>query len=184
MSNIATRTSGFATTSPENWAEFTGDPGGKAEFLEVLLMSPRRTSTEHRPRLLRHPQRTPLGLAIQQAIVREIIDGLNTKVAKEHGPHTVYIMQQGIEYLYNYADAAHAQADFTHGVRNPASRSTQTQRRVATEGRLALTEEQIKAWQETSAKEEDFEDREKENDSGWFGYSRVRNIRGDRMSDR
>jgi hypothetical protein len=100
--------------------------------------------------------RRPLGRAYNNAIVRDIIDDLNNKGGKEHGLHSVYIMQHGIEYLYNYVDAAHAQEDFNTWRAEPCeSIQLKLNGQWQEGGRLPLTEEQIRAWQEMKAAEED-----------------------------
>ena len=52
-------------------------------------------------------------------ICTEIIEDLQRKGGAEYGDNTVYVMQGSIEYLYEYADPAHARADFEEWRRQP-----------------------------------------------------------------
>lgn len=111
----------------------------------------------------------PSGRKYNYATSREILAELNSKQGKDHGKHTVYIMQHGVEYLYSYQLAEHAQEDFNTWRAEPCeSIQLKLDGQWQPEGRVELTEEQIKAWQEKRAKEEA---EEAMGDDLWNGFA-------------
>jgi len=101
--------------------------------------------------------KAPLGRTYAWATVREITDDLNNNHGgKEYGQHSIYLVQHGIEHLYTYDDPAHAQEDFNTWRAEPLEAiQLKLNGEWKPEGRLPLTPEQIKAWQEAKWAEEE-----------------------------
>jgi hypothetical protein len=101
--------------------------------------------------------KSPTGRTYNWATVPEITDDLNNNHdGKEYGLHTVYVFQHGREYLYCYVNPEHAQEDFNTWRAEPLEAiQLKMNGEWKPEGRLPLTPEQIKAWQEAKALEEE-----------------------------
>jgi len=91
-------------------------------------------------------------------ICTEIVEDLQQNGGSAWGNHRVYVMQGGIEYLYIYQDAAHAQADFDEWRREPLEKITLNLDGIEQPGgRLPLTEEEIRKYFEAREQEEEWD---------------------------
>src|SRR5271157_5779061 len=80
-------------------------------------------------------------------ICTEIVEDLQRKGGSSWGNHSVYVMQGGVEYLYIYKDAAHAQADFEEWRGEPLEKIKLSLDGVEQPGgRRPLTEEEIRKY--------------------------------------
>jgi hypothetical protein len=90
-------------------------------------------------------------------ICTEIVEDLQRKGGSSWGNHSVYVMQGGVEYLYIYKDAAHAQSDFEEWRREPLDKIKLTLDGVEQPGgRLPLTEEEIRKYFEAQEQNEEW----------------------------
>jgi hypothetical protein len=77
----------------------------------------------------------------------EIVEDLQRNGTDPSSDHTVYMMQDGVEYLYVYKNLAHAAADFAEWRREPLERITLVLNGIEQPGgRLPLAEEKIRKY--------------------------------------